>query len=138
MSTSFRKLPFSVEILPLWLKHMYSNLSVLTWRPMLPAVHSRLRSRDLTWVSVFARSAISSVIFCAGYCLLLAFSNLSTTEICSLGRLWTGIVLIYPLSAHLWQCQRSLCLHPVSVLLLLCFYRASLWLQWSPWVDRKL
>ena len=31
-----------------------------------------------------------------------------------------------PLAAHLWQCQRSLCLNPVSVLLLLCSARVKL------------
>ena len=34
-----RKLPFSVEMSPFWfrLKHMYSFLSALTWRPMPPS-----------------------------------------------------------------------------------------------------
>ena len=30
------------------------------------------------------------------------------------GRLWTGMVLICPLAAHLWHCQRSLRLYPES------------------------
>ena len=34
-----------------------------------------------------------------------------------------------PLTAHLQLFQSSLCLHPVSELLLLCFYIASLWLR---------
>ena len=60
LSTSFRELPFSEEILPLWLKHMYSLLSALTWRPMLAAAHFRPCSRLSVWVGVFARSAMSS------------------------------------------------------------------------------
>ena len=60
-SLSFRELPFSMEMLPLWLKYMYSILSVLTERPMPPAVCSRLYSRVLAWVDVFARSTMSSV-----------------------------------------------------------------------------
>ena len=41
------------------------------------------------------------------------------------------------LAAHLQQCQRSLCFHPVSELLLLCFYVASLWLQCFSLRDRR-
>ena len=37
LSSSFRGPPFSVEMSPLWLKHMYSVLSTLTWWPMPPA-----------------------------------------------------------------------------------------------------
>ena len=37
--------------------------------------------------------------------------------------------IMYPLAAHLRQCQRDLHLHPVSELLLLCFYITSLWQQ---------
>ena len=35
--TSFRELPFSVEMSPVWLKRLNSVLCALTWRPM-PAV----------------------------------------------------------------------------------------------------
>ena len=37
------------------------------------------------------------------------------------------------LIAHLVQCRSSLCLHPESGLLRLCFYRALLWLQQFLW-----
>ena len=40
LSTSFRELPFSADISPLWLKYIYSVLSALTWRPMPPAALS--------------------------------------------------------------------------------------------------
>ena len=40
---------------PVWLKHMYSVLSALTWRPMHAAARSRLCSRVSAWVGVFAR-----------------------------------------------------------------------------------
>ena len=42
LSTSFKGPPFGVEMLPLWLKDMYSVLSVLTWRCMPAAAHYRL------------------------------------------------------------------------------------------------
>ena len=71
LSTSFKGLPFSMEMLPLWLKHMYSVLSVLTWRSMPAAARFRRCSRDSAWVGVFARSAMSSA-----YLLLLYFASL--------------------------------------------------------------
>ena len=41
------------------------------------------------------------------------------------------------LVAHLLQCRSSLCLHPVSGLLLSCFYIANLlWLRRFLWVGR--
>ena len=80
LSTSFRELPFCV-MLPLWLKHMYSILCVLTWRSMPAAAHSRLCSRVSAWAGVFARSTMlsalsASAIVCVGYLLLLSFVNL--------------------------------------------------------------
>ena len=62
LSTSFRELPFNVEMLPLWLKHMYSILSALIWRPMPSAARSRLCNRDSVWVGVFARSAFVGIV----------------------------------------------------------------------------
>ena len=59
LSTSFRELPFSVEVASL-IKHMYSVLYALTWRPMSAASHFRICSRVSAWASVFARSAMSS------------------------------------------------------------------------------
>ena len=44
----------------LWLKLMYSVLSVLTGRPMPLAVRSRLCSKVSAWADVFARSPMSS------------------------------------------------------------------------------
>ena len=44
LSTSFNGLRFTVDLSPPWLKHMYSVLSALTWRPMPPAAGSRLCS----------------------------------------------------------------------------------------------
>ena len=61
-SQVFKGLPFSVEMLPLWLKHMYSALSVLTWRPMQPAAHSRICSKDSAWAGKFARSTVIGVV----------------------------------------------------------------------------
>ena len=80
LSISFRGPPFSVEMSPFWLKHMYSVVSALTWRLIPPAVGSRLCSWDSVWAGVFARSVMSSassasVIICAGYLLLLSFAS---------------------------------------------------------------
>ena len=44
----------------------------------------------------------------------------------------------YPLAEHQQQYQRSLCLHPMSGLLLSCFYRASLLLRHFHWGDHRL
>ena len=44
LSTSFRELQFNVEMLPVWLKHIYSVFCVLTWKPMPAAAGSRLLS----------------------------------------------------------------------------------------------
>ena len=54
--TSFRDPPFSVEMSPLWLKHMNSVLSAFT---MPPSVRSRLCSRNSAGAGAFARSAMS-------------------------------------------------------------------------------
>ena len=56
LSTSFRELPFCVEMSPVWLKHVYSVLCALIWRPMPAAARSRVSA----WAGVFARSTISS------------------------------------------------------------------------------
>ena len=70
---------------PLWLNHIYSVLSALTWRPMPAAARSRLCSSFSDWASVFARSAMSSalsapVIVFAGYLQLLSFVSLNVTK----------------------------------------------------------
>ena len=61
LSTSFRELPFSVEISPVYLKHICSVLCALTWSPMPAAARSRLHSWVSAWASAFTRSAMSSV-----------------------------------------------------------------------------
>ena len=60
LSTNFREPPFSEEISPFPLKHMYPDLSSFTSRPMPPAACSRLYSGDSAGVGIFARSAMSS------------------------------------------------------------------------------
>ena len=60
LSTSFRELPFSVEMSPDGLKYIYSVLCALTGSPMPAAVRSRLCSRVSARVDAFARSAMSS------------------------------------------------------------------------------
>ena len=78
LSASFREPPFSVEVSPFWLKHMYSVLSAFTYRPMPSASCYRRCRRNSAWIGVFIRSAMSStysasVIVFVGYCLPLAF-----------------------------------------------------------------
>ena len=45
---------------------------------------------------------------------------------------------MYSLAEHQKQCQRSLFLHLMSEILLLCFYGASLWLWQFLWQDHML
>ena len=47
--------------------------------------------------------------------------NLSTFEVCSLSRLWTGMGLMCPHAEHLQQCQRSQFLYPMSELFTFVF-----------------
>ena len=80
-STSFKGPPFSVEMSPLWLKHMYSVLSALTRRPLSPAARFRISKRGSAWAGVFAISAMSPaesayIIVCAMYLLLLSYASL--------------------------------------------------------------
>ena len=77
-STSFREVPSSVAMSPVWLKHIYSVLCALIWRPMPAVARSKLCSSVLAWLGVFASIAMSSaysasVIVFAGYLLLLFF-----------------------------------------------------------------
>ena len=58
LSTSFKELPFSVEMLPLWLKHMCSVLWALTWKPLPAATRSRPCSSVSAWAGVFTRQVI--------------------------------------------------------------------------------
>ena len=43
---------------------------------------------------------------------------------------------MYLVAEHQQQCRRSL--HPVSIFLISCFYRASLWLRQFRWGDHRL
>ena len=60
LSTSFREVSSSVEMSPVGLKHIYSVLCALTWRPMLAVTRSKLCSRVSAWLGVFSRIAMSS------------------------------------------------------------------------------
>ena len=75
LSTSFRELPPSVEMSPVWLKHIYSVLCALTWRPMPAAARTRVCSSVSSWTGILTRIAMSSasVIVFAGYLLLFFF-----------------------------------------------------------------
>ena len=56
----------------------------------------------------------------------------------SLGRLWTDMMLVYPLPQLQQQYRRSLCLPPVSEPWLLCYCRASLSLWQFLWGNHEL
>ena len=62
LSTSYIELPFSVEMSPFWLKHMYSVFSALIWRLMPTAVRSRQCSWDSAWVCICQKSYVIGVI----------------------------------------------------------------------------
>ena len=59
LSTSFREVLSSVEMSPARLKHIYSVLCALTWRPMPAAAHSKVCSSVSAWLGVFASIAMS-------------------------------------------------------------------------------
>ena len=58
--TSFREVPSSVEMSPVWLKHIYSVLCALTWRPVPAAACSKQCSSVSAWLAVFTSNAMSS------------------------------------------------------------------------------
>ena len=60
-STSFREIPSSVEMSPVWLKHMYWVLCVLTWRPMPAVARSKLCSR-VGWVKMKRSFFLETVV----------------------------------------------------------------------------
>ena len=60
LSASLREPLFSVEKSPFSLKHIYSVLSAMTWRPQPPAAWSRRCGRDSAWVGISAQSTRSS------------------------------------------------------------------------------
>ena len=102
LSTSFRELPLSVEMLPVWLKHIYSILCALIWRPMPAVAHSRQCSRVSAWVGAFARSTLvvwSNFNF-------LHYSQWITfpTQSCLLHSLMWFMVLSLSLHYHLLFC----------------------------------
>ena len=77
-SPNFRTLTVRVKIALSCLKNMYPVLLVFTWRPMPPAICSRLCSKDSDWAGEFSwstRSSASSgsVIVSEGYRRLLTF-----------------------------------------------------------------
>ena len=82
------------------------------------------------------RSCGVSSVFCICQSKAIFFIK-STFETRSLGKKEIGMGLMCLLAAHLWQCQRSLCLHPVNEFLHSCFYITSLWLRRFLWGDRR-
>ena len=60
LSTSFIEVPSSVEMSPASLKHIYSVLCGLTWRPIPAVARTKLCSSVATWLGVFASNAMSS------------------------------------------------------------------------------
>ena len=64
LSTSFKEPPVRVEMSHVWfwLKHMYSVLSALTWRPIPPAAFSRLCSWNSAWECICQKRYVISVV----------------------------------------------------------------------------
>ena len=140
MRTNFRSLLLRVEMALFSLKHVNSVVFAFISKPVLPAACSRLCIKDSTWAGLFARSTgsfvqSSVVIVSVRYCLILVFFlmwnhflllNLLMFKVYSLSRVYTNMVLMYLLTRPHQQCWRSCCLHQMSELLLLHFYKASL------------
>ena len=133
-------------MLPIWLKHMNSVLSALTWTPMPPAVRSRLCSKDLAWAGVFAGSAMpsaksASVIVRAGYLLLLAFAKVTPFSFIKPidVRSTLSMQIINRYGANVSPCSTPATMSKKSVSpsreLLSCFYIESLWLRQFLWGD---
>ena len=68
LSTSFREVSSSVEMSPVRLKHMYSVLCALTWRPMPEVTCSKLCNSVSAWFGVFARIAYVIGVVGVGNC----------------------------------------------------------------------
>ena len=122
---------------PLWLKHMYSVLSAITWRPMPVAARSRIGSTASSWAGVFARSAVFGVVlFRKCLCGVSSASSLASL---------TFIISKDVLSMMTWQMINRYwanvfpCRTPATMSVspsgdLYVFYIASLWLRWFLWV----
>ena len=106
--------PVSVEMLPLWLKHMYFVLSALTWRPMPSVARSRLCSRHLAWVDVFTRSTML-FSYWPGYLLF------STSHIILYFHSLSHLILLKNFILSLWKFSKRLFLAS-QVLLDKCTY----------------
>ena len=101
LSTSFREVPSNVEMSPAWLKHIYSVLSALTWKPVPAAARSKLYSSVSAWLGVFASIAMSltqsaSVIVFAGYLLLLSVTNINKRHKHLIVILYANYIFIIP------------------------------------------
>ena len=125
-----KDLTFNVEISLLWLRHMYYVLSALTRKPILPtACLGGWICLKLYVIGVVrAHNSLCGVSSASFLCQLLAvFFHLIYRR--SKHVVWANnkcIGLMYLFAPHVLQCSSSLCLHPVSILLLSCFYIASL------------
>ena len=107
LSTSFREVLSSVEMSPVWLKHVYSVLWILTWRPMPVAACSKLCSSVSAWLSVYARIAMSSGVL---------FLFLFLTYIVCQQYPWSTISLVNNILV-LWSfCSSSSLIHCKNVL----------------------
>ena len=115
---------------------------------MAPAACLRIFRKYSVLAGVLTRwptslAYLASLIVRAGYRLLPALSSekpFSFSKSINVRNTLTRQI-INRYGANVSPChnvKKSTFLHPVSVLLLSCFYRASLGLLWSLWVDRRL
>ena len=103
--TSFRELSFSVETSPVWLKHIYSVLSALTWRTLHAAVRSRL-CRSIVWNEL--QHAMSCIVWNELQHAMSSMSMQTKRNICALIKqvtLWRKIsyIVIYQGDKNGWK-----------------------------------
>ena len=95
LSTSFREVPLSREMSPVWVKHIYSVLCALTWRPMLAATRSKLCSSVSAWLDfIYQYRYVIGVVgvgncFCGVHLLLFFVSSKPFSLILSINVLST-------------------------------------------------
>ena len=127
LSTSFREVPSSVEMSPARLKHIYSVLCALTWRPMPAVARPKLCSSGSAWFRRICQYRYVIGVVGVGNC----FCGVpSASFLCQLEDVFSDFIdrcskhgvkaddkeVACPLVVLLQQCRSILCLHPVNVL----------------------
>ena len=145
LSTSFRKLPFNVETLPLWLKHIYSVLRCWHGGPMQhQLVPDYVASFDLGGCICQKRYVIGVVRVRNCLCGISSASFLCQLEIVVfhlINRLSKYVVQRYRANvspaAHLVKWWSSLWLHPGSGTFTFVFLYSIIMAATVLWVGRR-